>query len=204
MFTNNNDSVKKSIPSSAAINMIGDGTTITGDIKSKGDIRVDGSLKGSIETEGKVVVGQGGVVEGDVVCKDADVAGVLKAKITVIQNSVRGIEKNVRKELKSLERKLNKNKNKGSRKPSGFAVPSSISNELCSFMKLNQGAKIARTEVTQYIINYIKQKELQDKNNGRKIKPDKALKSLLNVKKNEDLTYFNLQKYMNKHFVKEA
>ena len=56
MFTNNNDSVKKSIPSSAAINMIGDGTTITGDIKSKGDIRVDGSLKGSIETEGKVVL----------------------------------------------------------------------------------------------------------------------------------------------------
>ena len=59
--------------------------TITGDIKSKGDIRVDGSLKGSIETEGKVVVGQGGVVEGDVVCQDADVAGVLKAKITVSQ-----------------------------------------------------------------------------------------------------------------------
>ena len=41
-------------------------------------------------------------------------------------------------------------------------------------------------------------------NNGRKIKPDKALKSLLNMKKNDDLTYFNLQKYMNKHFVKEA
>ena len=85
MFTNNNDQAKKNIPSSAAINMIGDGTTITGDIKSKGDIRVDGSLKGSIETEGKVVVGQGGVVEGDVICKDADVAGVLKAKITVSQ-----------------------------------------------------------------------------------------------------------------------
>ena len=85
MFTNNNDLAKKNIPSSAAINMIGDGTTITGDIKSKGDIRVDGSLKGSIETEGKVVVGQGGVVEGDVICKDADVAGVLKAKITVTQ-----------------------------------------------------------------------------------------------------------------------
>ena len=85
MFTNNNDPAKKNTPSSAAINMIGDGTTITGDIKSKGDIRVDGSLKGSIETEGKVVVGQGGVVEGDVICKDADVAGVLKAKITVSQ-----------------------------------------------------------------------------------------------------------------------
>ena len=84
MFTNNNDTVKKTA-STAAVNIIGNGTTITGDIKSKGDIRVDGSLNGSIETEGKVVVGKGGVVEGDVICKDADVAGVIKAKITVSQ-----------------------------------------------------------------------------------------------------------------------
>ena len=84
MFTNNNDTIK--IPSaSTCINMIGDGTVITGDIKSKGDIRVDGSLKGSIDTEGKVVVGPQGVVEGDVICKDADIAGVLKAKISVSQ-----------------------------------------------------------------------------------------------------------------------
>ena len=128
----------------------------------------------------------------------------LKTQITTIQNNVRGIEKNVKKELRALERKLNKNKNKGSRKPSGFAVPSSISKELCTFMNLNEGVKIARTEVTQYIINYIKQKELQDKSNGRKIKPDKALKGLLNMKKKDELTYFNLQKYMNKHFVKHA
>ena len=84
MFTNNNDTIKKT-SSSSAINMIGEGTVITGDIKSKGDIRVDGSLMGSIDTEGKVVVGPGGVVEGDVICKDADVAGVIKAKISVSQ-----------------------------------------------------------------------------------------------------------------------
>ena len=84
MFTNNNEAVRKTDPSSA-INMIGSGTVIIGDVKSKGDIRVDGSLNGSIETEGKVVVGQGGIVEGDVICRDADVAGVLKAKITVSQ-----------------------------------------------------------------------------------------------------------------------
>ena len=84
MFTNNNDTVRKTDPSSA-INMIGAGTVITGDIKSKGDIRVDGSLNGSIDTEGKVVVGQGGIVEGDVICKDADIAGVLRAKISVSQ-----------------------------------------------------------------------------------------------------------------------
>jgi cytoskeletal protein CcmA (bactofilin family) len=84
MFTNNNDSVRKT-DTASAINMIGSGTVITGDIKSKGDIRIDGSLNGSIETQGKVVVGLGGVVEGDVICKDADIAGVLKAKITVSQ-----------------------------------------------------------------------------------------------------------------------
>ena len=84
MFTNNNESVRKT-DTASAINMIGSGTVITGDIKSKGDIRIDGSLNGSIETQGKVGVGLGGVVEGDVICKDADVAGVLKAKITVSQ-----------------------------------------------------------------------------------------------------------------------
>ena len=61
MFTNNNNDTLKKTASTAAVNIIGNGTTITGDIKSKGDIRVDGSLNGSVETEGKVVVGQGGV-----------------------------------------------------------------------------------------------------------------------------------------------
>jgi chromatin remodeling complex protein RSC6 len=128
----------------------------------------------------------------------------IKLQITQVQNSTRSIEKNVKKEIRSLERKLGKTKNKPVRKPSGFAVPTKISKELCNFMNVEEGVKMARTEVTQYIISYIKTKKLQDSNNGRKIKPDKALKSLLNVKKNQDLTYFNLQKYMNKHFVKEA
>jgi chromatin remodeling complex protein RSC6 len=128
--------------------------------------------------------------------------GSLKSQIIMLQNCVKGIEKKVKKQMKSYERKIKKNKSKGSRKPSGFAVPTKISKELCVFMNIDAGAKMARTEVTQNIISYIKEKKLQDKSNGRKIKPDKALKSLLNVKKNEDLTYFNLQKYMNKHFVK--
>ena len=50
-----------------------------------------------------------------------------KSQITAVQNRVKGIEKQVRKEMKSLERKINKNKNKASRKPSGFAVPTKIS-----------------------------------------------------------------------------
>ncbi|CAI8296521.1 MAG: Uncharacterised protein [Cryomorphaceae bacterium] len=84
MFTNNKEPMKKT-ETIAAINMIGAGTIITGDIVSKGDIRVDGTLKGSVNTEGKVVLGREGMIEGDVICKDADISGVIKAKITVSQ-----------------------------------------------------------------------------------------------------------------------
>ena len=84
MFTNNNEIMKKS-ETTTAINMVGAGTTILGDVISKGDIRVDGILKGSINTEGKVVLGNEGVIEGDVTCKDADISGIVKAKITVSQ-----------------------------------------------------------------------------------------------------------------------
>jgi len=84
MFTNKNETMKNSEPT-AAVNMIGAGTIITGDVTSKGDIRVDGTLKGSVNTEGKVVLGREGVIEGDVVCKDADISGTIKARITVSQ-----------------------------------------------------------------------------------------------------------------------
>lgn len=84
MFTNKNE-VMKNTETTAAINMIGAGTVITGDIQSKGDIRVDGTLKGSVNTSGKVVLGKDGVIEGDVVCMDADVSGTIKAKISVTQ-----------------------------------------------------------------------------------------------------------------------
>jgi cytoskeletal protein CcmA (bactofilin family) len=84
MFTNKNEAMK-STGTTAAVNMIGAGTVITGDIQSKGDIRVDGTLKGSVNTSGKVVLGKDGVIEGDVVCMDADISGTIKAKISVAQ-----------------------------------------------------------------------------------------------------------------------
>ena len=68
-----------------AVNMIGGGTVITGDVYSKGDIRVDGTLKGSVITEGKVVLGKEGIIEGDIECSTADISGVINAKITVSQ-----------------------------------------------------------------------------------------------------------------------
>ena len=84
MFTNKNETMKKT-ETKTSVNMIGSGTIITGDIVSDGDIRIDGTLKGSINTEGRVVLGHEGMIEGDVICRDADISGAIKAKITVSQ-----------------------------------------------------------------------------------------------------------------------
>jgi len=127
-----------------------------------------------------------------------------KSQISMLSNQVKALEKNVKKQMKALEREAKKNKNKGNRKASGFAVPTKISADLCKFMGQPTGAKMARTEVTKYIIQYIKDKNLPDKKNKKVIKPDKALKSLLDLTDEDEVTYFNLQKYMNKHFVSKS
>ena len=83
MFKKTQHSMAKVTPSDSAYNKIGAGTVINGDIRSKGDIRIDGTITGSLHVEGKVVVGETGVVEGDVTCQNADVEGLIKAKISV-------------------------------------------------------------------------------------------------------------------------
>lgn len=90
------------------------------------------------------------------------------------------------------------------RAPSGFAKPTLISDELCSFLGKPVGTEMARTEVTKSITAYIKEHSLQHAENKRRIMPDTALASLLNVDDSVELTYFNLQKYMKVHFPKSA
>jgi cytoskeletal protein CcmA (bactofilin family) len=70
---------------SAAINLISQGTEITGDIKSQGDIRIDGTLNGNLATKGKVVIGPTGRVKGEVECKNSEVSGLIEGKISVVQ-----------------------------------------------------------------------------------------------------------------------
>ena len=64
-------------------NSIMEGTVVVGDINTDGNIRIDGTVKGIIKADGKVVIGQNGVIEGEVICKNADISGTLKTKITV-------------------------------------------------------------------------------------------------------------------------
>lgn len=67
------------------INLISNGTEITGDIKSNGDIRIDGTLTGNLNTKGKVVIGTTGKVKGEIICKNSEVSGNIEGKITVGQ-----------------------------------------------------------------------------------------------------------------------
>jgi len=129
---------------------------------------------------------------------------LLKTQVLNIQQNLKQLEKNVKKQMKGLKKEATKNKNKGNRKPSGFAKPSKVTKELCDFMNKNEGTEIARTEVTKALVTYIKENKLENENNSKIIKPDEKLKFLLGLEEGQELTYFNIQKYMNKHFVKNA
>lgn len=127
----------------------------------------------------------------------------LTASLNKLKTDYKTLEKQVLKEARGMDKvNAKRNKNKGTRAPSGFVKPASISKELAKFLGVPEDTQMARTDVTKMITSYVKEHNLQDKTNGRKIVPDAKLKALLKVKSGEDVTYFNLQKYMKPHFVK--
>ena len=122
---------------------------------------------------------------------------------STVKNDFKTLEKAVTREMK-IAQKLSskKRRNNGNRKPSGFIKPTRISDELAAFLGKTIGTEMARTEVSKEINTYIQSHGLQDKSNGRKINPDAKLTQLLKISKEDELTYFNLQKFMKHHFVK--
>lgn len=127
----------------------------------------------------------------------------LASQIGSLKTEYRALEKKWSRELKSVQKSQSKRKRKtGNRAPSGFVKPTKISDELAKFLEKPTGTEMARTDVTREINKYIRFHNLQDKENGRKINPDVKLQTLLKLKKTDDLTYFNLQRYMSPHFSK--
>jgi len=127
----------------------------------------------------------------------------LGALIASLKSEFKTLEKQWSRDLKSAQKASTKRKRKsGNRAPSGFVKPTRISDELAQFLGKQVGAEMARTEVTRDINAYIRTNNLQDKSNGRKIIPDVKLSSLLKLNNGEELTYFNLQRYMSPHFSK--
>ena len=122
---------------------------------------------------------------------------------SAVKNDFKTLEKSVTRELKTaMKASAKKRRNTGNRKPSGFIKPTRISDELAHFLGKTVGTEMARTEVSKEINAYIQQHKLQDKNNGRIIHADPKLSKLLKLSKEDELTYFNLQRYMKHHFYK--
>ena len=127
----------------------------------------------------------------------------LSAQTTSLKSDYKVLEKQIARDLKNAQKLSNRRKKtSGNRQPSGFVKPTPISDELAVFLSEPSGTELARTAVSRRINEYIRSNDLQDKINGRKIIPDAKLSKLLNIKKDEELTYFNLQRYMKHHFIK--
>jgi chromatin remodeling complex protein RSC6 len=179
------------------------------------------SSKASKKSTKKVVEPEEPVVETAVVEKtpapevvdednyDQEFATVLEqlsnAQNTIksLMTTVRALEKRVARDRKVMQKKMKGRAKRvvdPNKPPSGFAKPGPVSDELRSFLKLGPDELIARTEVTKKITEYCKAHNLQKAEDKRTINVDGPLKKLLRLKKGDELTFFNLQKYMKVHY----
>ena len=127
------------------------------------------------------------------------------AELATLKKELSLLDKQIIKDNRASAKKSGKRAAaKGDRQPSGFVKPAKITPELAKFLGKTPDTMMARTEVTKEINAYIREHKLQDPSNGRVIVPDTKLNGLLNVAKGEQLTYFNLQRYMKVHFVPSA
>jgi len=130
--------------------------------------------------------------------KIQQLAGIIAA----LKQDYKTLDRIVNREIKVLQKNSKKRKANSNRQPSGFVKPTLISKDLAKFLGKENGVEMARTEVSKEINQYIRANSLQDKSNGRIILADAKLKKLLNLNDSDELTYFNLQRYMKHHFIK--
>jgi chromatin remodeling complex protein RSC6 len=154
------------------------------------------------------------------------IINIFKTQLNDIQNQVKAIEKNVKKEMKNSQQQSQaKEVKKSTSIPIGFAKPVKVSAELCIFMNRPVGSEISRVDATQYLLKYIREHKLQEMNERKKINPDETLSKLLGrgfrppttteeggeagferaeplgFERAHPLTYYNLQTYLNDHFI---
>ena len=174
----------------------------------KVEVKVETTTTPVVEETASVATPAVEDVEAAIAAKSAEFSAKLNqlgSLIASLKTEYKSMERQWTKDLKAAQKASKKGKRKtGNRQPSGFVKPTKISDELAKFLEKPTGSEMARTDVTREINKYIRSHNLQDKDNGRKINPDAKLQSLLKLKKTDELTYFNLQRYMSPHFAKSA
>lgn len=124
----------------------------------------------------------------------------LQARVEELEKKMEAMTKELQKLKrvnKKQERELNQDKPK---RQSAFNKPVPITPTLCKFLGVPDGSLVARSEVTNKVAKYVKDHVLQEESNKRNIICDDNLENLLGVK---DLTWFQLQKYLAPHYIKE-
>ena len=148
-------------------------------------------------------------VEAPATTLDEDMKALL-SKLSSLREAASGmitevkkLEKRVNRELKDARKRRRRVKAEGEegakRGPSIFEIPTKVTDELCVFLGKPKGTLISRSNVTREINDYVKKHNLKNKHD---IKPDASLKKLLRLTDADHLTYFNLQRYLNPHYIK--
>jgi hypothetical protein len=129
----------------------------------------------------------------------------LRETVSSMITEVKRLDKRVHREIKDARKRKRRVRAEGEegakRGPSIFEIPTKVTDELCRFLGKPTGTLISRSNVTKELNNYVKTHNLKIKHD---IKPDGPLRKLLQVPETDQLTYFNLQKYLNKHYIKEV
>lgn len=128
----------------------------------------------------------------------------LRETASALLSQIKKLEKRVHREMKDARKrrrrvKLDENGVEIKRAPSIFERPTQVTAELLTFLGKPAGTLMSRSEVTKAVNEYVKAHNLKDKH---AINPDGPLRTLLSVPADENLTYFNLQRYLNRHYIK--
>ena len=129
----------------------------------------------------------------------------MRETISSLYTQLKKLEKRVAREIKDARKRKRRVRTEDANgvliplKPSIFQIPTKLSDDLCGFLGKPKGSEMSRSNVTKAVTTYIKEKDLKNKHD---ITPDAPLRKLLGVPSDQQLTYFNLQKYLNKHYIK--
>ena len=141
------------------------------------------------------------VAEVSALSKLDEKINALVAVLKEVQNELKGVKKEYDRMRKIVDKTESK-RAKARSNPNGFAKPAKITDDLCDFLAVPRGTLISRTDVTRKINAYIKEHNLNKPENKRFILPDAKLRKILGTKAEEEISYFQLQKYISRSFVK--